>query len=85
VSQKRKSHACPSRLASRYAAATRSDCRSRILDKRVPWSSDTLPVVCPVVTAPTSRASMTATDRPAFASNKAVVSPVSPAPTTTSS
>ena len=51
----------------------------------VPCSTLSLAVVLPVVTAPTWRASSTATRRPARASRVAVTSPVSPAPTTTSS
>jgi hypothetical protein len=51
----------------------------------VPCSRETLAVVLPVAAAPTSRASMTATRRPALASRRAVVSPVIPAPTTISS
>ena len=38
-------------------------CR-RMRERWVPWSSDTLPVVLPVVTAPTCRASTTATSWP---------------------
>ena len=56
-----------------------------MLDSVVPCSRLSFAVVFPVVTAPTWRASSTATRRPARASRAAVTSPVSPAPTTTSS
>ena len=57
----------------------------RIRDSLLPWRSETLAVLCPVVPAPTRRASTTATRRPARASSSAVVRPVSPPPTTRSS
>src|SRR4051794_8453737 len=84
-SQNRSNHSMASRLPSRYAEATRCDWYFSSREYLVPCSSDTFAVVFPVVTAPTSRASTTATRRPARASRSAVVRPVMPAPTTRSS
>src|SRR3954452_10212557 len=51
----------------------------------VPWTSETLAVLDPVVPDPIRRASSTATPTPARASRSAVTSPVRPPPTTRAS
>lgn len=59
--QYRSSHCRPSLLASTYERTADGECFFAMLDSRVPWSKLILPVVLPVVTAPTVLDSSNAT------------------------